>query len=144
MREPHRHNGFRKNAGLSTGIASSETLLKIWDKYNMLPHNTSNDYINGEEIQRQFSFSFLEIGLNIYDTRDDFRISFGWTEDDYDIWRVFWWNKKDLIIPAIIVNNPDHTWFESWDGEFLKEHKQLSYDDTIECYNTKTTYYGEK
>lgn len=144
MREPHRHNGFRKNAGLSTGIASSKTLLKIWDKYNMLPHNTSNDYINGEEIQRQFSFSFLEIGLNIYDTRDDFRISFGWTEDDYDIWRAFWWNEKDLIIPAIVINNPNHTWFESWDGEFLKDHKPLSYNDSIECYNTKTTYYGEK
>lgn len=146
MREPHRHNEFRRYAGLSTGIASSNNLLKVWDKYKMLPHSIGNSYENGEEIQKRFSFAFLDVGLNIYDTRDDYRISFGWTEDDgNDIWRAFWWNTKDLIIPAILLNdNVKYNWFQSFDGEFLEGYKPISYNNAMKCYNTKTTYYGEK
>jgi len=146
LREPHRHNGFRKYAGLSTGIASSKNLKKIWDKFGMLPHSKESDYISGEEAQIRFSFAFLEIGLNIYDIRDDYRVNFAWTEEDgNDIWRIFWWNKEDLIYPAFLTQtDKSYNWFESWDGEFLDNHKPLSYIDAMECYKTKTTYYGEK
>ena len=99
MREPHYWNQFRKHAGHSVGIASTKNILKL---KNGLPHSTPTDYTTTEEIQKQFSFSFLEAGLNIYDIRDDYRVAFAWTEDDgNDIWRFFWWNEKDLIQPAI-------------------------------------------
>ena len=55
----------------------------------MLPHSKESDYVSGEEAQIRFSFAFLEIGLNIYDIRDDYRVNFAWTEEDGNYTRIF-------------------------------------------------------
>jgi len=140
MREPHHWNGYRKHAGHSVGIASTKNILKL---KNGLPSLNSIDYSSVEEIQKKFSFCFIEAGLNVYDVRDDYRVAFGWTEDDYDIWRFFWWNKKDLIQPAFLIFNEHYNYFELVEGECIKEHKTTTVDEALKCYNDKKTYYGE-
>ena len=142
LREPHYWNQFRKHAGHSVGIASTENILKL---KNGLPYNTPIDYITTEEIQKQFSFAFLEVGLNIYDIRDDYRVSFGWTEDDgNDIWRFFWWNQKDLIQPAFLIfDHNSYNYFELDEGESIQEHNVTTVEEALYCYNNKITYYGE-
>ena len=142
MREPHYWNQFRKHAGHSVGIASTKNILKL---KNGLPHSTPTDYTTTEEIQKQFSFSFLEAGLNIYDIRDDYRVAFAWTEDDgNDIWRFFWWNEKDLIQPAFLLfNNNPYNYFELHEGESIQEHNVTTVEKALHCYNNKITYYGK-
>jgi len=140
MREPHHWNEYRKHAGHSVGIASTKNILKL---KNGLPSLNSIDYSSVEEIQKKFSFCFIEAGLNVYDVRDDYRVAFGWTEDDYDIWRFFWWNKKDLIQPAFLMFNEHYNYFELVEGECIKEYKTTTVDEALKCYNDKKTYYGE-
>ena len=142
MREPHYWNKFRKHAGHSVGIASTENILKL---KKGLPHNIPTDYSTTEEIQKQFSFAFLEVGLNVYDIRDDYRVSFGWTEDDgNDIWRFFWWNQKDLIQPAFLIfDHNSYNYFELNEGESIQEHNVTTVEEALYCYNNKITYYGE-
>ena len=141
-REPHVWNSFKKHAGHSTGIASQENLKKIWDKYGQLPNNTQTDYISGQYTQVDFGFAFIEVGLNIYDIRDDYAVPFSWTEDDgRDIWRFWDWNPTNLIIPALLTDGSPYVWFNSWDGEFLKEYNPTTHDEAIGCYNNKTKYH---
>lgn len=143
VREPHHWNYFKKHAGHSTGIASKESLKKVWDKHGKLPHNLETDYISGQNSQVNFGFAFIEVGLNIYDIRDDYSVPFGWTEDDgQDIWRFWDWHQKPLLIPALLTENSSYVWFESWDGEFLRSYTPTTYDQAIECYNKKIPYFG--
>ena len=140
IREPHHWNNYRKHAGHSTGIASTKNILKL---KNGFPSFDSMDYSLAEEIQKQFTFCFIEVGLNVYDIRDDYRVAFGWTEDDYDIWRFFWWNKKDLIQPAFLMFNEHYNYFDLVEGECVKGYKTTTVDEALKCYNDKKTYYGE-
>ena len=113
-------NGNKIHAGHCFGIASTKSLNKVWDKYGKLPHNLdNNDYKIQEKVQYDFTYSFVEVGLRVYDIREDYRVQFAMTnKNDNDIWRLFWWNEKDFIVPAIILLNKRHTWWQSFDGPF--------------------------
>ena len=146
IREPHHWNDYKKHAGHATNISSNEVLKKIKNKYGFLPHGDTKDYIiNGKLGQVNQTFSCIELGYNIYDIRDDYRVSFAWTENDgNDIWRHWWWNDKELIIPALLLEGKPYNWFESWDGEFLRDYNPTTQKKALECYQNKETYYGEK
>ncbi len=146
IREPHHWNDYKKHAGHSTNISSNEVLKKIKNKHGFLPHGNKKDYHTNEILgQIGQTSSCLELGYNIYDIRDDYRVSFAWTENDgRDIWRHWWWNDEELIIPALLLEGKPYNWFESWDGEFLKEYKPTTHKQALECYQNKETYYGEK
>lgn len=144
VREPNHWNGYRKYAGHSSGIASNESLQKVTDKYGKLPYNEDKTYQGGEDIQILFSFAFLEVGLNIYDFRDDYALDFAWTEPgEIQIWNLWQWNDKELIIPAIKLYNNNLHWYKSTDGEFLENFKSTTLKKATKCYNNKVTYYGE-
>jgi len=145
IREPHHWNDYKKHAGHSTNISSNKVLKEIKNKYGSLPHGDKKDYHTNERLgQIGQTSSCLELGYNIYDIRDDYRVSFAWTEDDgRDIWRHFWWNDKDLIIPALLTEQVPYNWFESFDGEFLKQHTPTTNEEALKCYYNKKTYYGE-
>jgi hypothetical protein len=145
IREPHHWNDYKKHAGHGTNISSNKVLKEIKNKYGSLPHGDKKDYYTNEILgQIEQTFSCFELGYNIYDIRDDYRVSFAWTEDDgKDIWRFFWWNDKDLIIPALLTEQVSYQWFESFDGEFLKEYIPTTNKEALKCYYDKKTYYGE-
>ena len=117
QRDEDEWNDYKPHAGHSFGIASTKSLNKVWEKYGHLPHSLENNYKLQEKIQHNFSYAFFEVGLRVYDIREDYRVQFAMTEDKHqDIWRWFWWNEKDFIVPALILLNKPHTWWESWDG----------------------------
>jgi len=147
LREPHHWNNYKKHAGHSVGISSNHVLKKVKEKYGCLPHSKNKDYKSNEsDGQINQTFSLLEIGYNIYDVRDDYRVSFAWTEPDsnIDIYRFFWWNDKELLNPAILMEDGTYQWYMMGDGENIKDHKITSLEKAIDCYNNKTSYYGEK
>jgi hypothetical protein len=119
VREGQEWCDYKKHAGHSTGISSFEALNKVYSKYGELPHSKSGDYrTNEQQGQVNQSNSFIEVGYEIYDIRDDYRVEFTMTEGDYDIWRFFWWNEKFLIKPAILLNTDYCVFWESFDDEF--------------------------
>jgi len=147
VREPHHWNDYKKHAGHATTISSNKVLKEIKQKHGSLPHGDKQDYHTNERLgQIGQSFSSLELGYNIYDIRDDYRVSFAWTEnDDRDIWRHFWWNEKDLIEPAFLLEGDvAYNWFESYDGEFLQKFKPTTREEALFCYYENQTYFGEK
>jgi len=148
VRNPDKWNDYKKHAGHSAGIASSETLLKVWNKFGCLPHKSVNvnykngesdiNYLQGEDSQRIFSFAFIEIGMNILDIFEDYRVPFSMTcVGDYDIQRFYWWNEKSLIEPAVYLFKPIHTWWMGDDLEFSKEFVYSTYEEAWECYTEK-------
>lgn len=147
MREPHHWNEYKKHTGHATSISSNDVLSKVVEKYGCLPHSTLSDYNSNEnEGQKNQSFSAIELGYNIYDIRDDFRVSFAWTEDDgIDIHRYFWWNDKDLIIPAFFLfDYQGENWYQNFDGEFIESYTPTTQSEALDCYINKHTYYKEK
>jgi len=122
VREPDKWNGFKTHAGHSFGIASTSSLNKVRDFYGSLPCSDSLNYQDQQIVQIDFSNSFIQVGLKIYDIREDYRVQFAQTrKDDEDIWRLFWWNDTDLIVPAIILLDKPHSFWVSFDGPFHKK-----------------------
>lgn len=142
IREPNRWNDYKKHAGHSASISSNKVLKEIKTEYGCLPHSNKRDYSSNEiEGQIEQSFSCIKLGYNIYDIRDDYRVSFAWTgNENRDVWRMFWWNEKDLIIPAIILVGVKHIWYECFDGEFLKKYNTTTRERALECYKHKKSY----
>ena len=122
VREGDDWNKGRRHAGHCFGISSSKNLNLVFEKYGELPnYKHNNNYQNQEEAQIKFTNCFEEIGLKNYDIREEYRHSFARTEPDTeDIWRWFWWNEKDLIVPPIILFGYDYTWYMTLDGPCLK------------------------
>jgi hypothetical protein len=146
IREPHYWNDYKKHAGHSTGISSNKVLKDVKNKHGYLPHSKEGDYSSNEQFgQVMQTFVMLELGYNIYDVRDDYRVSFAWTEPDSecDIYRFHWWNEKDLLNPMLLVENYNYSWYMMWDGENTQEHKITTIEKALDCYNNKKTYYGE-
>jgi len=148
VRNPDYWNNYKKHAGHSTGIASTENLLKVWDKFNCLPHNnvdvdfkngeSDKNYLGAEKSQIMFSFAFIELGMNVLDIFEDYRVPFNMTGiDDYNIWKLYWWNEKSLIEPAFLLFEPYYSWFISSDIEFSKEFIYSTYEEAWQCYIEK-------
>jgi len=139
VRNPDFWNNFQKHAGHSAGIASSINLLKVFNKYKCLPHNKGElNYLSGENSQIKFSFAFIEIGLNVYDICDDYKVSFNMTgEFDHDTWILYDWNKKELIIPAVVALGNIYSWRTSNDLEFSKEFIHSTQKEAWECFTKK-------
>jgi len=153
LREPHSWNGYRKIAGSSVGIASSETLMQIYKKFGKLPSldktgiNNDNVYEDGHDIQNQFGFAFIEIGKNIYDVRDDYKTLFSKGEPPgfnmhIDVWLFFGWNPKYLNVSAEYFNG-QFNYYDCYDLEFQKDYKPTSNSEVLYCYDKKEIYYDE-
>ena len=157
--EPDKWNSFKKLAGSSVGIASSETLMKIYSKYGKLPSLDKNlmggegNYEGWVDIQVNFGFAFLEVGLNIYDIRDDYSVLFQkpspeWAnQPDIKCWLYFPWNTHYLSVSSFYFGN-----FGYWtchDLEFLKSYTPTSYKEAMYSYDKKLPFHengimGEK
>lgn len=110
---------FKKHAGHSSGVSSYQILKKVFDKYGELPHSKKTDYGSNEFFgQVEQTNVMIELGYDIYDIRDEYRFEFAFSEGEFDIWRFFWWNSKYIIKPDILLEDKNHTWWESFDEQF--------------------------
>jgi hypothetical protein len=149
--EPDVFNKFKKHAGSSIGVASSETLMKIYSKYGKLPSLDKNligkegNYEGWSDIQYNFGFAFLEVGLSIYDVRDDYAILFqkptpAWAnEPDIKDWVYFPWNPKYFSVTASFFNP-----FKYWtchDLEFRETYTPTNYKEAMYCYDEKLPFH---
>jgi hypothetical protein len=143
-REPDHWNGYKKHAAHSTSISSNKILSQILDHHNCLPHPKTSEYNKIEKFgQIDQSFSVIKLGYNIYDIRDDYRVSFGWTEPDkVDIHRFFWWNDKDLLLPAFLIFDHDrYHWYSNNDYEFKPEHISSTSEEALTYFQQKISYW---
>lgn len=149
VREPHEWNDFRKIAGSSVGIASSETLQQIYEKYGRLPSQKKEDlksndfYEEGKDIQNQFGYSFIEIGKNIYDVRDDYKVMFAMGGPpefpNVDVWILYQWNEKFINVPDNYFR--EYHWFISAELEFSQDYKPLNVYESKYCHENKLPYF---
>jgi hypothetical protein len=129
---------YKRHALHATGISSSEVLYQVYKKYGELPHAKGLKYEENEKQgQVQQSHSIIELGYDLCDVREDFKVEFAFNESKLDIWRFFWWNDKFLIKPAILLKDKSHTYWYSYDDEFQLIYKNKvglisSYCDTQE------------
>ena len=150
IREPHIWNNYRKIAGSSVGIASTDTLNKIVNKYGKLPSIDNSDVMNEEyelnhDIQNQFGFAFIEVGLNIYDVRDDYSILFqkhGLDRPDIKCWKFFGWNKKFLNVCDYYFKGV-YSYWTSFDLEFKEEYKTTTLEEVKFLHKNKLYYYND-
>jgi hypothetical protein len=117
---------FKKHAGHATGISSFRILNQVVQKYGELPHSKKGDYHSVEqEGQINQSNSVIELGYDIYDVRDDYQVNFAMTDCEYEIWKFFSWNTKEIIKPALIVDGKGYSYWESFDDEFKPYNNNL-------------------
>tara|TARA_R110002153_G_scaffold99875_1_gene235654 strand:- start:54 stop:995 length:942 start_codon:yes stop_codon:yes gene_type:complete len=142
------HN-YRKHTAHSAGISSKEALNKIWDKngYLIKYKDSPKYYIHGEILQLNWGYMFIQNGFNIYDIRDDFRVAFSMTEPDKPhLWKLWWWNEEDLILPtnALFLNdvNPrtNYPWWSSWDVQYQQNFKNTTLKQTYELEKNEQSY----
>lgn len=123
VREPNEWNDNKRFAGHSFGISRNDILSKVIDNFGKLPHSLENDYKLQERVQIDFTNVYEQIGYKIYDIREDYRVPFAMTQpQDPEIHRHFWWNDKDLIVPILFLNNQTYSWWESYDGEYIRKN----------------------
>ena len=150
VRNPEWWNYYKKHAGHSSGIASTENLLKVYNKYGVIPHNDvhtkwkhgddHSEYQKGENSQLIFSFAFIELGMNVLDISDDYKLNFNMTApEDPDIWKMFHWNEKELITPAFLIFEPSYTWYMSGHDEyqFIPKNIYSTVEEALKCYEDK-------
>lgn len=94
--EPH--------AGISNGISSSDVLQKIWNKFNVIPHDTEENYRNGQIL---FSQAFIEVDYSICDYLDKFR-SLYYEHNDASLrcYSKTGKQNKDIIVPIQYMEDP--------------------------------------
>jgi hypothetical protein len=123
VNERKESNKIRKYAGHCFGVSSTKNLNRVFEKYGKLPHpSETNNYSVQEEDQIQFTYSFEEMGLKNYDIREEYRFSFYNYSPGEDIWRFFWWNEKDLVVPALIQFGYPYTWYQSFDESLSRRN----------------------
>ncbi len=91
------------------------------------------------------SFCFIEVGLNLYDIRDDFMFPFPLNHGDYDIWLLYNWNEKVLIVPhvyyeSIILGLYSHTYWISFNSQFVKNYKLSTTEEAKYLYENNLSY----
>ena len=147
VREPLEWCGWRKNAGNSIGISSSDVLMRVVNKFGKLPHHELSDvYDEAVEGQHRFSFSFLQLGYNLYDVRDDYAILSSWESPDWykpkcEVWKLHNWNKKYLCVSVRYFGDDKDLYYICDNQEFKKEHRLSTYKEAINCYNNKINYW---
>jgi hypothetical protein len=106
-----RENHARKHAGHSVGISSKKVLLELFNKFGELPHSKMRDYGSNEsEGQIDQTYSIVQMGYDIYDIRDDYKVDFVWALYTEDVVSYFTWNKKEIVVPAVTLYYPtNHT-----------------------------------
>ena len=121
-------NGFRIHASHCFGVSSTKILNQVWDaNQGMLPHSLSNDYVEQENAQREFTHSVVKLGKRIYDIREDYRIAFSWTGEGADVHYRFWWNEKDLLIPAVMAFTQSYSWYQPLDAHLVRRTNMEKY-----------------
>jgi len=124
-----------KHAGMSSGISSYSVLKKVYDKFGELPYAKSGDYSDNECIsQVGQSNAFLQIGYDIYDIREDYRMQMKSSEkqNGYNVvHRYFMWQDKDLFLPTNIYLDEFHIWYDQIGKEYLR----------MECNVNSTKYF---
>lgn len=147
VREPLEWCGWRKNAGNSIGISSSEVLMRIINKFGKLPHHELSEvYDEAVEGQHRFSFSFLQLGYNLYDVRDDYAILGSWESPDWykpkcEVWKHHDWNEKYLCVSVRYFGDDRDLYYICNNQEFKKEHRLSTYKEAIDCYNNQINYW---
>ena len=117
-----------RHAGMSSGISSYNHLKKVYDKYDCLPHSKGQSYYENEtKGQTAQTQEIIKLGYDIYDIRDDFRIRFC----NGRIGNYFFWNDKDLLLPAKIYFSEVYVWSDKIDNEWLRMESD---------YNSKKYY----
>jgi hypothetical protein len=146
--EPLEWNMFKKHAGSSVGIASTESLTKVYENLNKLfhtLHKPEDAYKHWENIQINFAFAFLQIGLNIYDIRDDYSVLFQKSaplNPEIQNWRYFQWNSKYLNVSPFYFEETFYYW-TSFDLEYTQDYKFTSIKEATYCYDNKLPYHDE-
>jgi hypothetical protein len=123
-----------RHAGMSSGISSYECLKKVYDKHGELPHAKDKDYLNNEiEGQTPQTNTFINLGYDIYDIREEYRLKFWSFEDGHDTINIhFFWNTEDLFLPAKVYENEEYIWKDRISPEFLRmecDYKSEKYYD---------------
>lgn len=118
-----REGGVKKHAGHSVGISSSKVLNELFDKFNELPHSKGSDYSSNEyEGQVNQSHSIVQMGYDIYDIRDDYKVRFVWAATQEDTVTYFEWNEEELVVPAVVLYNPTYTEMVDSQVEYQKKN----------------------
>lgn len=149
VQEPLEWNKFKKHAGSSNGIASTESLTKVFKKFNKLPHishKQDDAYEGWGDVQLDFTFAFQQIGLNIYDVRDDYSILFqkpSPNNSEIQNWKYFQWNSNYLNVSPFYFEETFYFW-SSFDLEFTQEYKTTSTEEVMYCYNNKLPYHDNE
>lgn len=149
VQEPLEWNKFKKHSGSSNGIASTESLNKVFKKFNKLPHishKQDDAYEGWGDVQLDFTFVFTQIGLNVYDVRDDYSILFQKSSPDnpeIQNWRYFQWNSNYLNVSPFYFEETFSYW-SSFDLEFTQEYKITSTEESMYCYNNKLPYHDNE
>lgn len=123
VREANDWCNNKKHLGCTTGISSTKVLNEVYNKIGSLPHILSNNYKDIEQVQINFTNEIVKLGYEIMDVRNDFMVNFATTESDYDIWRFFSWNDKEILQPANILDGKQYSYWESYDDEFKAYNK---------------------
>lgn len=115
-----------RHAGMSSGISSYNVLKKVYDKYGELPHSKGTDYESNEKKGQTVQTAIIrELGFEIFDIRDDYRLQF-WSGnyiDSFDEGLInihFMWHKNDLLLPIKIYLNEVYRWADMIEDEFLR------------------------
>lgn len=136
VREPHPNDDYKKFAAFAAGVSSNTVLSTIIDKLIKLP--IVDNY--HKDLQNDFSFLFIQNGYNLYDIRDDYRFQFFVPYGEHDIWRLFWWNEKDLIVPMFNYVIDYHQWLMFNSLEYTKDYKLTTKEEALWCYNQQKEY----
>jgi len=148
VREPLDWCDWRKNAGNSVGISSSEVLMRIVNRFGKLPHHElSEEYDDAVEGQHRFSFSFLQLGYNIYDVRDDYAVLGSWESPDWytpkcEVWKHHDWNEKYLCVSSRYFGASGASYYICTNQEMCKEHRLSTHAEAMNCYKNKINYYN--
>jgi hypothetical protein len=148
VQEPAMWNTFKKHAGSSVGIASTENLTKVYETFGRLPSISQyqeDAYEGWGNIQYDFTFSFLELGLNIYDIRNDYSVLFQKSapgNNSIPSWRYFQWNQDYLSVAPFYFEKAFRYW-QSHDLEYLEEYQPTNNKEAMYCYNEKLPYHDD-
>lgn len=146
VQEPAEWNKFKKHAGSSVGIASSENLTKVCENFGKLASISSfqeDAYEGWGDVQLDFTFAFLKLGLNIYDVRDNYSIFFQKSvpnEPDIDCWKYFDKQTNYLSVCPNYFEGENKYWC-TFDLEYQPEYKPTSVKEAMYCYNEKVPYH---